>query len=393
MINRLESKYCTACFACVQKCPIQCIAVIQDEEGFYVPRVDVSQCTNCGLCVASCPQLAPAKLHTCLHAYAAQIKDDELLKQSTSGGLFPLLAQYVLKVDGVVFGVNMDKYGIVKNMFITDKTDLSKLQGSKYVQSFVGNTYQETEIALKEGKTVLFSGTPCQIAGLYNYLGKDYDNLVSMDVVCHGVPSQDLFLKFRKWLGERHKAKVVSWDFRCKETEGWAQIDKIRYSSKTIHQRELLNPYSYAFLLGHTLRESCYYCKYACGSRVADITVGDYWGIRNVHPSFYSSKGVSLLLVNTERGNRAIEAIKNSMKLLPSRLSDMQKFNGNLVKPSKRPPQRDKIYRHLQCKPIDRFVCEDLKVPFDYKEHLKTWIPYSTRQKLKKIMNVLWPNL
>jgi hypothetical protein len=285
----------------------------------------------------------------------------------------------------------MDESGLVKNVSVSDEAALSKLQNSKYVQSFVGTTYQETKKVLESGKQVLYTGTPCQISGLYSFLGKKDNNLLSMDIVCHGVPSQDLFSRYRKWLEKKHRQKILSWDFRCKEVEGWGQIDKIRYTRKTKYQREFLNPFTRAFLLDYISRESCYLCKYACGKRVADITVGDYWGIRNVHPTFYSKKGVSLLLANTAKGVKAIGAISDHVELLPSSLSDMQKFNGNLVEPSKRPPKRDEIYRHLHYKPINRFVREDLKVPFDLKEHLRSCIPTTIRQKLIKYLGPLKP--
>ena len=389
MIDRLIAKSCTGCLACVQACPKKVIRMGKDGEGFYVPQIEKSQCLHCNLCERTCPQLTPVAQHTCLAAYAARCLDDLLLSRSASGGLFAALARHTLSGGGVVFGARMDAEGIVQTVGIAREADLPPLQGSKYVQSYTGTAYREAAAALHAGKRVLFSGTPCQIAGLYGYLGQDDPNLITMDIVCHGVPSQDLYTKYRAWLEKQKGRPLVGWDFRCKERDNWGMNEKLTFTGRKQYIRSSLNPYTRAFMLGYTYRESCYRCRYACDKRVSDMTVGDYWGIEKVHPAFYSPKGVSLLLVNTPKGKSIMDTLSASVALLPSRLRDMQKLNGNLVQPTNRPPQREEIYHHLYQLSMDEFVRRDLKVPFLPKERLLQWLPAKARRNGKRLFAAL----
>ena len=386
MIDRLDVKKCTGCFACVQKCPKNCIGIKQDEEGFYYPYINEANCVHCDLCEQACPQLTPIHLNIHLAAYAARAKDAQQLKHSTSGGVFPVFAKYVLQNGGVVFGAAMDEIGRVKHIAVQDLENLHLLQGSKYVQSSTLGAYREAKRFLEEGRLVLFSGTPCQIAGLYGFLGKKYDCLLTMDLVCHGVPSEKLFLQCRHWLENKYGSNLHSWSFRDKEREGWALVDKLVFEDKVRYKRGFLNPYTRAFYLGEICRESCYPCTYACENRIGDITCGDYWGIKNHHPEFYSNQGVSLLVVNTEQGEKYLKLVHDGFYLLPSRMEYIKAGNGSLVRPSSRPEKRDRIYKSLNQLPLDEFMRKELNVPLDIKEYLKQWIPYATRQKIKKLL-------
>ena len=383
MIDRLGSHKCTGCFACVQKCPKNCIAVMADDEGFWAPVVDKEQCVRCGLCEKACPQLTPQPLHEPIAAYAARIKDDDLLKKSTSGGVFALAARTILRDGGVVFGVAMDEKGIVEMVAIEDECDLHRLQGSKYVQANVGDAYVQAKRFLNAGREVLFSGTPCQIAGLYGYLGKEYDHLYTLDVVCHGVPSQELFSKYRSWLEKKFKKPILKWYFRDKKRDGWAQIDRLELQGKTIYQRENLDPYTYTYLKSLNLRESCYECQFATAERCSDMTAGDYWGLRNHHPEFYSDKGVCLLVTNTQNGEKLLKRMHDDILLLKSEYAIMRKYNEGLVCKPTRPQLRDSFYREFRRKPMDQFVKEHMKVPFNVKEHLRKFVPHSLRLKVK----------
>ncbi len=389
MIDRLPKNDCTGCFACLQRCPQTCISRRTDAEGFAVPWIDLAACTQCNVCEKACPVLSPVPRHECLSAYAARNIDEAALMQSTSGGVFPVLAQRTLQNGGVVFGVCMEADGAVKTIGISNSANLPRLQGSKYVQSDVGVTYTQAKEALRMGKSVLFTGTPCQIAGLYGYLGKDDENLLTAELVCHGVPSQELFSTVWQWLETQKRQKLIRWVFRSKKAEGWAQIDELCFTRSVLYRRELLTPYTRAYLQGKLNRESCYRCRFASENRIADITIGDYWGIARVHPEFDARRGASLVLANTPKGLQAVKAVQNDMVIVPSELREMQQFNGNLTRPPYRPSQRDAVYRHLHEKTPHRFMREDLKVPLDMKEQLKQWVPYRTRQRIKSILHSL----
>lgn len=385
MIDKLNPKKCTGCFACAQKCPRNCIHIVKDVEGFYVPQIEMSECIGCEVCEKTCPQMNPVLFHKNIGAYAARMKNDEVLKLSTSGGIFAAAAIHILNEGGVVFGVEMTAEGVIRHTYIDSVEQLPILQGSKYVQSIIGDSYVKAKEFLVAGRSVLFSGTPCQIAGLRNYLQKTYDNLYTMDVICHGVPSQEIFSAYRAWLGQKLGSEIKHWYFRNKEKDGWAQIDKLVLKDHSVYRRENLDPYTYSYLKSYNLRESCYECQFCSPERCADITVGDYWGLRNYHPDFYSELGVCLLLVNTEQGRDLLEKIKTSIALLPSDYEYMKKHNSGLVSKPQRPVQREKFYEDFKRKSMDAFVRQNMKVPFNMKEVLRQWIPHRVRLMVKDI--------
>lgn len=386
MINHLNGTQCTGCMACVQKCPQNCIEIKFDPEGFQIPVIIAEKCIDCHLCERTCPQLNPVELKQCTHAYAARVKDTSILKQSTSGGVFAAAALEILGSGGIVFGVEMTSEGKVQSTWIQSRDELFKLQGSKYVQAEVGNTYVKAKEFLNAGREVLFSGTPCQIAGLRKYLSRDYDNLYTIDLICHGVPSQELFRAYWKWMEKKHRQKLHRWSFRDKNVDGWELADQLSFENKTVSQREMLDHYTLAFLKGSIYRESCYECRYAQGDRTGDLTLGDYWGIKKIHPDFFSPNGVSAVLVNSVQGEKLMSRIGPKLELIESSLEWMQQENGNLKAPSARPKERDTIYVNLHQKSFDEFLNTDLKVPFSPKERIKQFIPHEARQKIKKFL-------
>lgn len=389
MIDKLNPKKCTGCFACAQKCPRNCIHIVKDVEGFYVPQIEMSECIGCEVCEKTCPQMNPVLLHKNIGAYAARMKNDEVLKLSTSGGIFAAAAIHILNEGGVVFGVEMTAEGVIRHTYIDSVEQLPILQGSKYVQSIIGDSYVKAKEFLVAGRSVLFSGTPCQIAGLRNYLQKTYDNLYTMDVICHGVPSQDFYLAYREWLEKKHGQKIKNWNFRDKSAEGWNIVDKVYYEHKTVTQREMMDPFTRAFLDGYTYRESCYQCLYARGERIGDLTGGDYWGIKRHHPEFFSEKGISLLLVNTEQGKKLFDKISENLLFIPSKLEWMQEINGNLKRPTIRSTKRDIIYTNLHNKSMSQFVKEDLKVNASKADIARSIFPYKMRKQIKRLLS-LW---
>lgn len=302
-----EKKQCCGCGACVQKCPRKCISFVQDKEGFLYPSVNRSKCVNCGICISVCPFHHPSDDRMPIKSFAAYNIDEETRRESSSGGVFSSLAKIVLGEGGVAFGAMFDEHWNVVHGYVEKMDDLSKLRGSKYVQSLVGNAYMLAEQFVKEGRLVLFSGTPCQVAGLKKYLGKEYENLITMDCICHGVPSPKIW----KWyldLDKRH-SRIVGINFRNKDN-GWKRYNfavdygKDDCSLRTYHRE---NPYMMAFLDNMTLRPSCSSCQAKSGRSHSDVTLADFWNVDKVVEGMDDDKGVSLLLVNTVKGVRLLE--------------------------------------------------------------------------------------
>lgn len=321
MIEIVEKKDCCGCGACEQRCPKQCITMQEDHEGFLYPLVDLATCNDCGLCEKVCPVLHQGEPRKPLHVYAAKNKDEQMRKESSSGGIFTLLAEAILAEGGVVFGARFnDKWEVIHDYTETIE-GLANFRGSKYVQSKVGETFKQTEMFLKEGRKVLYSGTPCQVAGLKRYLRKEYDNLLAVDFVCHGVPSPKVFRLYLEEiinkLAQKGKNSVSSLlsspvitdiSFRDKSC-GWKKYgfvlrlsDPVQGADKnTVSFSETLdkNIFMRGFLRDLYLRPSCHACPSKTFKSGSDITIADYWGIANCFPVFDDDKGVSLVLVNS----------------------------------------------------------------------------------------------
>lgn len=329
MIQIKDKKRCCGCSACVQRCPKQCISMRRDNEGFLYPIVDTTLCVNCGLCEKVCPIINENEPRKPLKSYAAYSKDEGIRAQSSSGGIFTLLAEETIKKGGVVFGVKFNKEWMPIFSYAETSEGIAPFRGSKYVQAIVGNAYKEAEIFLKAGRKVLFTGTPCQIAGLKNYLHKEYDNLLTVDIICHGVPSPkvwDMYLKETcsrlidampdgknsvvSATGGEYKSCIEAISFRSKIT-GWKKYSfqlKLNFSTsdgkKTVVFSETLdkNAFMRVFLCDAILRPSCYSCPAKQGKSHSDITIADLWGINNIDSTFDNNKGTSAVLLNTEEG-------------------------------------------------------------------------------------------
>ena len=305
---------CTACGACVQKCPKNCIELKSDDNGFLYPSVNTTECIGCGLCDKVCPiekQSSEAKTPT---AYACATTEDSMLIQATSGGIFGAIAIYVLEQGGVVYGCAYTEHLQATHIRIDNKESLSVLFGSKYVQSNTYSTYKECEEDLKSGKQVLYSGTPCQIAGLKKYLQKDYTNLLTVDLVCHGVASQAYFDKYIGLLEKEEGAVCTNYNFRSKRNAGWsvAGIASFKTDSGKVFDKKqyyFSNYYYYYYLACSIYRESCYSCEYANLNRVGDFTLGDFWGAEGLDIPFDVEKGCSLVLLNSEKAISLFEKL------------------------------------------------------------------------------------
>ena len=336
------TEYCTGCRACEQLCPKNAISFIADKEGFLVPCIDQEKCIDCGLCQHRCPQNANSSKNSPQKVFAARYKDETTLYKSASGGAFAALAQAVIKEGGIVFGVVYDKDWNAVFTSAENELQLDPILSSKYVQADTQDSYKEVLKQLQTRRLVLYCGTGCQIAGLRSFLKKDYENLLCVDLICHGVASPMLFRKYIVWLSEKHGAPISEFDFRDKKG-GWGLGYKYKYKYK--YKSCNTDPYYYHFLRGDIYRECCYRCRYCTKERMGDWTIGDFWGIEKEHPSFFSPKGVSVILVNSTKGLSLLEKYQNSFHLCESTFEKAAKHNENLLHPTRRNDEvRDKIY-------------------------------------------------
>lgn len=334
----VDYEKCTGCGACVQCCPKRCISWTQREFGFRYPQIDKDACVNCGLCEKVCPIDKALEVSAEQKAYAAVHKDDEVLAKSTSGGAFTAIADAIFAQGGIVYGAAMLDGMQVKHIRTSGKDDFEGLRSSKYLQSDTGTTYQMVEQDLKQGKTVLYSGTPCQIDGLKNFLGKDYENLYTVDIVCHGVGSQAYFDKYMDYARERY-GKIKALRFRSKEYAGWScggSVVVVDSSDclKKIPYRDFDNYYYSYFLSGDIYRKSCYSCKYANTNRVGDFTLGDYWGVEALNLPLQTENGCSLLLVNNQHAMQLLDEIE-SLDRVETTVEQAAHCNKQLNAPSK----------------------------------------------------------
>lgn len=295
-----DKKDCCGCGACMNVCPKNAIRMAEDEVGFVYPEIDQNLCIGCGACKKACGYQMQPMMQKSEAVYAAASNDDNLLRKSASGGAFAVLAENVLKKGGVVYGAALPlENGKLepKHLRIDTVERLTELQGSKYVQSAIGDTYAQAKKDLLDGKSVLFSGTPCQIAGLKQYLKKDYENLLTVDIICHGVPSKRFFQSFMEDYGKKLGGTITEFYFRDK-SKGQGMITRSVYKNKNGEQQEkiivgnLLSYFNF-FLRSFTYRKNCYSCPFASEKRVGDLTLGDFWGFHEEYPSYDEKQGLS----------------------------------------------------------------------------------------------------
>ena len=348
---------CTGCYACVSACPTKCITMVDNSEGFWYPEVDYDKCIFCEKCVLSCPVIEK-KGKVLLNepiCYAAENTDDNIRLKSSSGGLFHAIASDVLAKKGVVIGAELvdNKLG---HSLIDNETDLNRLLGSKYLQSRIGNTFSTIKDYLKTGRFVLFVGTPCQVAGLNKYLNKDYDNLLTLDFVCHGVPSQKVFEKYIKYSEDKFNAQFKKVSFRDKQ-EGWSKFGmKLYGKEENIFIPKKSDLYLKTFLSDVCLRKSCYDCKFKSVKRESDITLGDLWVINNIVPELDDDKGISLIIVNTEKGAQTFSNINDNVVAKKIDLNKALLFNSAAIKSVKYNHNRDKFFKQIDKYDFDVLV-------------------------------------
>lgn len=312
---------CTNCMACYNVCPVSAIEIKEDKDGFAYPVINEEKCTHCGLCTKKCPALNLGQTKEISErldapiAYGGYIKDETLRKNSSSGGAFSALAKYILDKGGYVCGARIVQGGFCEHVIVDNWEDLAPLRGSKYVQSNINNCYKEIKTLLEQDKYVLFTGTPCQVAGLYAVLGKDYEKLITVDLLCHGTPSQKVFREYLNEITDGHADDVLNVNFREKTT-GWRNpsltIDGKDLSiivPNVFYNGDLNNSYIIGFLKNMLIRKSCCDCQFNGLPREADITIGDFWGIENCDKTLDDNNGTSALLINSEKAKRIISNV------------------------------------------------------------------------------------
>lgn len=376
---------CTGCRMCEQICPKSAIGMIENNEGFLEPQIDKSKCINCGLCLKKCPQYNNNLGNTPIKCYAGKNKNIEQLKIGSSGSIFKIIADYVIDNSGAVYGAAFNENLDLNTIRVVNKNDLIKLTGSKYIQCNTNKTFKTVKDDLQSEKFVLYTGTPCQIAGLKSYLNVEYDKLITIDLVCHGVPSHKLFNEYIKYLEKKYNSKVINYNFRCKEKNGWGLNSKVILKNGEVkYINSNLDCYYKSFLDAKTYREVCYNCKYANINRVGDITLADYWGIQKVHPNFDPDLGASAIMINTKKGEYVFKNIKNKVEFIETDIQKIALQNKNLIKPSDRPQVRDFVYNDLCKKDFKIYIKENLKFNKKLKDIVKNIIPVRIKKIIKK---------
>ncbi|HIR87540.1 MAG TPA: Coenzyme F420 hydrogenase/dehydrogenase, beta subunit C-terminal domain [Candidatus Fimimorpha faecalis] len=346
-IEKIEKNQCTGCGLCSVKCPKQCVLMVEDEEGFRFPKIDSSKCVGCGLCLNTCPATTAADgLYSKYNRsyYCGIIKDNEVLIKSSSGGVFGVLAEYIIRNGGYVCGCiytdEMEAIHILSNR----KQDIEKMYGSKYVQSRVEHCFTEILDHLNSNEMILFTGTACQIAALRLFLDKDYSKLYCVEILCHGVPSPGLFRMYKKYLEKSLGGKIKDIRFRDKSRDGWGSEHRTHIiyekQGKLYDKWPILPAYFSAFFYGLDLRESCYQCKFAKPERATDLTIGDFWGSWAKYKKRFK-EGISVIGVNTEKGSDLFLNVSNCFTFLEY-LSEKEAIvsNDNFTHSIKRPKER-----------------------------------------------------
>lgn len=360
MIRITDKALCTGCTACVNACPVQCIVMRRDREGFDYPVANPDICISCGKCERICPVLNPPGPSVPLEAFAARNK--EYAGGSSSGGVFPVLAEMVIADAGAVFGAAMNPDLTVGHTEALDMKEVVRMRGSKYVQSDLYSVFEDVKCHLESGRKVLFSGTPCQTAGLNSYLGRDYDGLLTADCACHGVPSPGLWEKYVKALQDRYGSPVRNVCFRDKRN-GWRRYEVVvRLEDREVAVWHQKDPYMLLFLQDMSLRPSCYQCRFRNGRSGSDLTLADLWNVAEAAPEFDDDKGVSLVLANTDKGLSALKASCVDMKKVDAGLA--MKRNSGFADDLAVPERRQDFFKgHHSAKDIVRymegFVCHD----------------------------------
>lgn len=350
---------CTGCMACKNACPRNAIQIKEDEKtGFLYPKINKEYCINCGICKRVCPVENKLEENSNqIEVYACKNKDEKIRMQSSSGGIFTLIANYILDNKGIVFGAKFNDKFEVEHDYTESKEGLEKFRCSKYLQSKIGDSYKKVKKFLDEERKVLFTGTPCQVEGLLAYLGKDYENLFTQDIICHGVPSPKIWRKYLEYKKSYNKEEIKKVNFRRKDIKGWS----LYYISFNFKEREenifyVDDPYMKLFLKNFDLRDTCYNCNFKKEKRKSDITVADFWGINNVRPEMNDEKGTSAIIINSQKGRILFDNIKENVEYTKEKIEDIKKYNPSLIKSVPHNDKRDEFFDDINKKDFEEVI-------------------------------------
>lgn len=372
---------CTGCGACASSCPKECIRMKEDKEGFLQPVIDKKKCIKCHRCERVCPILNPEKrdMGYETQAYAAINKDESIRKESSSGGVFYAIAKWIIEQGGVVFGARFDEKWEVVHGFSETLDGLVPFLGSKYVQSRIGDSFQQAKFYLDGGRWVLFSGTPCHLGGLRAFLGKDYERLIQVDLICHGIPSPSVWRSYLN--GLNNTGRITSVSFRDKK-DGWIG-NKIAIDvnhSPVIREKHMENIFFRGFLKNVYLRESCYHCPFRVVHRKSDLTLADYWGVDKYCPDMFDNKGTSLVFSHSNKGDSIVSLLSSSVQFVRQDLDHSIEWNPSMNQECTRPASRDLFFRVFRLLGFyyASFVIDEVS------------LGKRVRRKLKKIVNIVF---
>lgn len=349
-----KKEQCSGCTACMSICPKNAIIMVEDDEGFKYPKIDKSKCINCGMCVKICPNVKKDESNSIKATYGVKHKSNQERTTSRSGGVFIALSDYILSLDGVVYGAQLNKDFSVSHNRAENKKERDNFKGSKYIQSDMGNIIEQVKQDLVNNRKVLFSGTACQVAGVKSCIPRNLqENLYTCDLICHGVPSKKVFNDFLKFIEKISGKKIKEFNFRDKKF-GWAP----HYETATFEDgTQLTTQYFRNLFYGHNiLRPACYECNFANVHRPADITIADFWGIENIAPEFLDEIGVSLTIINNEKGQKWFENSKQDLDFINCNIEECIKATYTLNQPTPRPETREKFWKEYKTKEFKEIV-------------------------------------
>ncbi len=385
MINIVKKEDCAGCYSCKNICPKGCIEMESDREGFSYPKVDRDKCIDCNLCEKVCPVLNNMNNEMIeSSAYACKNNNEKTRKTSSSGGVFTLLCENIISKNGIVFGAAFDRDFDVKHMYAETLESCEKFKESKYVQSEIGNTYKIAKSFLDNGRNVLFSGTQCQIKGLNLFLNKHYNNLITVEIICHGVPSPKVFKLYKQSLSKKYNSNIKNIRFRDKRL-GWNKFSyTTEFENNEVYSKPLNEDiYMKGFLSDLYLRPSCYACKAKNFSSNSDVSLADYWGVEKKHSKFNDDKGTSLVLVATKKGQDIFEEISINMEVSKTDMEYAIENNPAIIKSVKYNKNRDKFFKRIGKKDLEESIIKCITPTFIQKAKWKT---RSGFRKIKKML-------
>lgn len=390
-VKILEKEKCTGCYACYNACPKDCLSMERDKEGFVYPVIDEGKCIECNLCNKACPVLNKVSVETNSDKpdiYAAWSLNEDIRLNSTSGGIFSELAIKFMESGGYLCGARYGENHHIEHCIVNTRDGLEKIRQSKYAQSDIGQVYRDIRKLLKDGNKVLFCGTPCECAGLLNYVGQKNDNLMIVDFICRGSNSPKVYEKFLGYLEEKYDSKIKKVWFKNK-TYGWNRFStKVEFENGESYLEDRNND---IYIVGYIkynlyMRPSCADCQYRELPRISDITLADFWGIKLLNEDMDIEKGTSLVMVNSEKGREAFDKIKENIYFEEKTLNDTLEKNPSIFKSPVMNPKREWFFENLDKESFDKLAKKCFKDKFSVKRMISRAVPNRVKKCVKKII-------